>query len=346
MIVTTRLHLAALALLLGATVGCNLILGTEPPLPLGTGGSAASTGTSGGCSIGGAPTMGPPPCGDAEWTHWNPTAPHDYTTKQGCDGTTYVIDALTRLAWQTPAPPDKSAVTWADADAYCKGLTWGGFQGWRLPTLVELASLTLYEQASPSLDTTAFPDAKGGDFWTGTDSDYFSNSVYIVSQDDGHIDSRKAENMVTASVQCVRDLKPAADTSCVRYTLVDGDEAVQDQETGLIWQREQSIGTKMWKNEQAQYEAKDACAALTLAGRTWRLPKVSELVTLLAITATNNPSGLDPQFFGNDQPEPGDYYWTATAQVGNTNHAWGVDMTTFVTVSVLNTNENYVRCVR
>src|SRR5262249_40068144 len=38
-IVTTRLGLAAVAALLGATAGCNLILGTTPPLPLGTGGT-------------------------------------------------------------------------------------------------------------------------------------------------------------------------------------------------------------------------------------------------------------------------------------------------------------------
>src|SRR4051794_2155037 len=100
--VTTRLGLATVAALLGAGAGCNQILGTTPPLPFGEG--------------------GPTPCGDAEWTHWHPTATHVYDTTDGESGEGYVTDGLTGLAWQTPTRSSESDVTWDHANAYCEAL--------------------------------------------------------------------------------------------------------------------------------------------------------------------------------------------------------------------------------
>jgi hypothetical protein len=324
-IVTTRLGLAALAALLGATAGCNLILGTTPPLPLATGGLGA----------GGTGTGGPTPCGDADWTHWNPTASHTYDTTQGPDGKSYVTDALTGLAWQAPAPDSTSAVTWDAARAYCEGITWGGLQGYRLPTMVELASLTRYDLPPPSLDPVAFPGAAGGDFWTSTAAAAFAGEVFVVSHGEGRILSRKTSD--TAVAWCVHDLKPAPDTGCVRYAFADAQQSVRDVETGLVWQRAQSSGMTSWA------DAKAACTALAIGGQAWRLPEISELVSLLDLTGSS-PSGLDPQFFGG---EPGDFYWTATveAMAPHTN-AWDVYTATDVTIPALNTQPYYVRCVR
>jgi hypothetical protein len=325
-IVTTRLDFATLAALLGVTAGCNLILGTEPPLPIGTGGGGMGGGGTGGVG------SGPAPCGDAEWTHWDPAATHTYDRRQGLDGKSIVVDALTGLAWQSP--PGTSAVTWEEASAFCAELSWGGLEGYRLPTVVELASLTRYDLPAPALDPTAFPDTTGGEFWTGTPAS--ASSAFVISHGDGHIGSRTKG--ATAGVWCVRDLKPAADASCTRYAFADGEDSVRDVETGLVWQRAQSIGTKEWA------AAKAACAALPLAGQTWRLPEVSELITLLDFTG-NSPSGLDPQFF--DPGEPAERYWSATADVNApTTNAWRVNMESFATMRSLNTEEFRVRCVR
>jgi hypothetical protein len=313
-IATTRLGLAAIASLLGAAAGCNLILGTTPPLP--------------------PETSDATPCGDAEWTHWSPTGDHTYETHQGADGNSYVTDALTGLAWPVPAPGSASAVTWDAAGAYCEGLAWGDLQGYRLPTLVELESLTRYELQQPALDLPGA--AADGDFWTSTSSAMFDGSKFMVSYGDGRIGTKMT--IATAGAWCVHDLKPAPDTGCVRYVLTDSDQAVRDVETGLVWQRAQSNGMQSWA------DAGPACAALGIGSQPWRVPQVSELVTLFDVTATN-PSGLDPQFFGTG--EPGDYYWTATPQaIGGNSGAWNVDMSTGVTSPGLSSQPFSVRCVR
>lgn len=204
--VTTRLGLAAMAALLGATSGCNLILGTTPPLPLGTGGGSGGGGSSSA------------PCGDADWTHWSPTASHTYETTQGPGGESYVSEALTGLDWQTPPSGSASAVTWTDASSYCEGLSWGGLQGYRLPTLVELVSLTHYDEAPPALDLTAFPGVMG-DFWTSTTATAFDGEAFVVTYGDGRVGTRMTSG--TAVAWCVHDRKPAPDTGCVRYTFAD-----------------------------------------------------------------------------------------------------------------------------
>ncbi len=331
-IATIRLGLPALAALLGATAGCNLILGTTPPLPLGTGGSGAC-----GTGAGGTGTSWPTPCGDADWTHWSPTATHTYSTTVGPDGNSYVTDALTGLAWQTPAPSSMSAVTWDQANAYCNGLTWGGLQGYRLPTMVELASLTRYDLPPVSLDPNAFPGAVGGDFWTSTAATSFGpGTMFVLSYGDGRIGAKAT--IKTNGAWCVHDLKPAPDMGCTRYTFADGTDAVRDSETGLVWQRVQSSGMQTWA------DAGTACATLTIGGDKWRLPKVSELITVLD-PAASTPSGLDPDYFSTN--EPGDYYWTATAQaIGAGSGAWNVDTSTGETAPGLNSQQFYVRCVR
>ncbi|APR80828.1 Hypothetical protein A7982_06175 [Minicystis rosea] len=317
MIVRTLLHVAAIAALLGVATGCNLILGTEPPLPLGTGGA------------------GNAPCGDAEWTHWDPAAKHTYDRRQGPDGKFIVVDALTGLAWQTPG--DQVAFTYDQAKGHCNTLAWGGLEGYRLPTMVELASLTRYDLAAPSLDPTAFPGEPEGDYWTSSFSNEFDGQACYVSLGDGRIQTRQIETNLTAGVRCVKDLKPAADAGCVRYASADGGEAVRDIETGLVWQRAAVIGTKKWA------DAEIACATLQLADKTWRLPKVYELITLLDVAA-NSKSGLDPQFF--PVKEIGDYYWSATPAVGADNEVWGVNPATFYAEPRPSSQQLYVRCVR
>lgn len=318
---TTRLDLATLAALLGVAAGCNQILGTEPPLTSGTGG----TGGSG----------GPAPCGDAEWTHWDPAATHTYDRRQGHDGKSIVVDALTGLAWQSPG--DQTEFTFDQAKAHCKSLAWGGLEGYRLPTMVELASLTRYDLKALALDPAAFVGEPGGDYWTTTLSNELEGQASYVSHGDGRIRTRQTQTNLTAGARCVKDLKPAADASCERYAFADGEQAVRDIETGLVWQRAALIGTKTWA------EAKTACETLKLAGQTWRLPHVWELITLLDVTA-NSKSGLDPQFF--PVKELGDYYWSATPAAGSNNNAWNVNTANFYTEPGLNSQELYVRCVR
>lgn len=320
--VTTRLGLATLAALLGISPGCNLILGTTPPLPFGTGG----------CEVGS--TSWPTPCGSAEQTHWSPAATHVYDTSTCSGGESYVTDELTGLAWQMP--PSTDIFKWDDARDHCEGLSWGGLQGYRLPTLAELASLTRYDQAAPALDSGAFPGVTG-DYWTGTAAPGSGDSMFVVSHGNGSIDSNT--KIGTAGAWCVRDLKPAPDTACERYSLTDGGQSVRDGETGLVWQRSATQnGMVDWAH------APQACGSVKIGGYTWRVPEVSELVSLIYVTG-DSPSGLDPKFFLSD--EPVGYFWTATADVSSSQNAWTVNTEQPAAASVgVKSDATNVRCVR
>ena len=57
-----------------------------------------------------------------------------YTASNGV-----VTDGVTELLWQQTV--SGSGYTWAEAKAYCSGLSLGGFTGWRVPNLWELYSI-------------------------------------------------------------------------------------------------------------------------------------------------------------------------------------------------------------
>ena len=59
-----------------------------------------------------------------------------------------------------------------------------------------------------------------------------------------------------------------------------GDGTVQDKVTGLLWQKAIDATTQklVWQ------DAKSYCAALPLAGHTWRLPTRIELLSIVDFT--------------------------------------------------------------
>jgi len=73
----------------------------------------------------------------------------------GADGT--VRDEVRRLTWQRA--DDGVQRTWADALAYCEGLTLGGADDWRLPNAKELQSLVDYSRAPAVTGTAAIDPA-------------------------------------------------------------------------------------------------------------------------------------------------------------------------------------------
>jgi hypothetical protein len=105
-----------------------------------------------------------------------------------------------------------------------------------------------------------------------------------------------------------------------RFTLVLGDAAVLDNETGLVWQRNAAtLGGRRWSL------AQPACVQAVIGARFgWRMPTVAELMSLLDPTAgpPRLPPGhpfLLPAAVG-DSP-----YWTQTQYSGGTTY-WFVDV--------------------
>ena len=79
------------------------------------------------------------------------------------DGT--VSDNRTGLIWQQGEP---GAMTWGSALTYCEALPLAGSTDWRLPNIKELESLVDETRSQPPIDTTKFPGALVGRYWSST----------------------------------------------------------------------------------------------------------------------------------------------------------------------------------
>jgi hypothetical protein len=100
-------------------------------------------------------------CADPNWAQWPVTQTENYTD----NGDMTVTDNGTALVWQQTV---SGKYTLAAAIAYCGGLNLGGYQDWRLPSIVELISLVDMNPAGGTINTTYFPSAPFANFWSAT----------------------------------------------------------------------------------------------------------------------------------------------------------------------------------
>jgi len=247
-----------------------------------------------------------------------------------------VTDTITGLVWQR----DTSGYTWAEAKAYCAGLTLGGFSDWRLPAVMELRTIVDFTRILPSIDLTGFPNAPTGVFWTSSPYAYSSGNAWLVDFNYGLSDNIGVGN--GDAVRCVRGSR-CYPTS--RFVVLAGG-LVQDSLTDLVWQQDGSgtgcsgsgTLTCTWAEAQAY------CAGLTLAGLSgWRLPTVKELSSLVDFTVALGLPINQTAFPNTTLPSR---FWTSSsAFLPGT--VWDVDFvgggrSSFDDVG----NQNGVRCVR
>lgn len=93
-----------------------------------------------------------------------------------------VTDNLTGLMWAQDANLANGTKLWADALAYCNGLTLGGHTDWRLPNVKELFSLIDFAFFEPALsDDEGTVKWSEGDAFTGVQSNvYWSSTTYAL----------------------------------------------------------------------------------------------------------------------------------------------------------------------
>lgn len=133
---------------------------------------------------------------------------------------------------------------------------------------------------------------------------------------------------------------PTGQQGASRFVVLEAfnNEAVLDNETGLVWETIPARARTVWKN------AAGICAKKTVGGKKgWRLPVVKELATLADHTIYPPPA-LPPghpfsniEFFG---------YWTATEHEDYTMSAWDVNFDYGLVGNDFKTNTNFVWCVR
>jgi hypothetical protein len=125
------------------------------------------------------------------------------------DGLT-VVDKITGLIWQRDglglrggcSGDGNLTCNWAEAQAYCAGLSLGGLSGWRLPAVMELRTIVDYTRVSPAIDQRAFPSTPSEWYWTSSPSAGSSGYAWYVYFDSGYSLCNGVGNYYR--VRCVR----------------------------------------------------------------------------------------------------------------------------------------------
>ena len=144
-------------------------------------------------------------CSSLDWSQWPPPpdAPADATYVVMTDPTSAndtVLDTVTGLVWQRDI---RSSSTWAGAATYCDGLVLAGQADWRLPRLIELASIVDYGHVSPAINPMVFPYLVGNQLtWSSSPAAWDPDLAWVV---DFGLGTTSGE-LITAThrVRCVR----------------------------------------------------------------------------------------------------------------------------------------------
>ena len=244
------------------------------------------------------------------------------------DGT--ITDTDTGLIWEEAT---SGPMTWEEALSYCEGQ-----DGWRLPTLKELDSITDLTVFGPAINTFHFEDTESDNYWTATTYDGERTRAWVMNFNQG--DDGTLDKLSTAYVRAV---KGGAITPQPPGPYTDnGNGTITDSRTGLVWQKltdqdEPGIPlTTTWQ------EALARCDVMTLGGQTdWRLPTLKELDSITDL-AVFNPS-IDTRFFPDTQS---DSYWTATTDDGTRTKAWVMNFNNGDDGTLDKLSTAYIRAVR
>jgi hypothetical protein len=169
----------------------------------------------------------------------------------------------------------------------------------------------------------------------------------------------------TGQTMCYQSVSPYGEISCagtgqdgaydinpMSFTVIgSSNDMVQDNNTGLIWQRQDDGNFYNWFQASGTYQenynpsSQDVCGELTTGGYSdWRLPTKKELMSIVDYSIPYPSPTINPIFTNTKQS----YYWSSTTYAGNPYSAWRVY---FGYVGVDNYYKSYyrsmyVRCVR
>lgn len=264
---------------------------------------------------------------DADFEYYAPSY------KDNGDGT--ITDNNTGLMWQKT---DGGEMTFENAAAFCKSLTLGGHNDWRLPLSHELFNLNNFDNVNPALNTAIFTKTLAEYWWTSDLRADLSTNVWVVNAGGGIGAHPKSETISAGGakrfhIRAVRNPKLAT-LPAVHFS-DNGNGTITDNYTGLIWQKTQSGSTLTWE------EALVYATGLSLAGKSdWRIPNIKELQSL------NDEKLAKPSFNKTFFPNIlSGNFWSSTSQVNSPTRAWDINVDYGIVSYTEKTVKENVLCV-
>ena len=245
-----------------------------------------------------------------------------------------VRDNITGLIWEVKTDHDdihntSDTYTWQGAqDNFIVQLNednFGGYSDWRLPTIKELFTLVHKGEYHPAVNQEYFPNIQFSTTYPPPSLVYWSSTEYVRGSDrawflnfrDGDIfyDGRSYDFPGHKDHQ---NYVLAVRGGQYNSSLVDNhDGTVTDTATGLIWQQNEPTDTDGNPMSMTWDEALAYCEGLDLAGRSWRLPNINELQSIVDYRIFD-PS-VETSFFPDILSES---YWSSTTFARDPNIAW------------------------
>ncbi|MFA6807734.1 MAG: DUF1566 domain-containing protein [Eubacteriales bacterium] len=232
------------------------------------------------------------------------------------NGDQTVTDKKTGLIWQKGEVFD---VSLEQATQAPDGLSIGGFNDWRMPTMLELLSIV-----DTSLNKPPFNDILGLTeteyFWSSESTPGVTDKAWVLNAGGGTGDkpineSRAAGGEKIYSLKCVRGNWEVKSPRFVD----NGDKTVSDYLLKLVWQQSNKSGLSL-------SEAKSYIDKLNENGSySWRLPTMPELA-MLCDRSLSSPA-VDQEYFSSISS---DKYWTSSA-LSSGGRQWYVDLSNGMT---------------
>ena len=229
-----------------------------------------------------------------------------------------VRDNVTGLIWEVKTDDgsiqDKdNEYTWNDAmSVFIPGLNaerLGGHSDWRLPTLVELASIANLGRLGPAIDKSYFSNTVSSYYWSSTTYAGHEGYAWLVGFDygyDGSDDNKSSSRYVRA----VR----GGQVRSFDHLVINDDDTATDTQTGLMWQRATLDIEMDWDIALAH------CNGLSLGGYDdWRLPTREELRSI--VDYDKYKPAIDESYFPNTVSSD---YWSSTTGADYEDYAWFV----------------------
>jgi hypothetical protein len=255
---------------------------------------------------------------DPEWAMWpmpniqgsGLPNPARYTNLGGG----VIRDEVTGLVW---TKPPKASGDFQTAQDECKMLG----EGFRLPSMIELASLAGTRSASPLF--SRFLGSHVSSSTVVTEPTHAWNA--LLDEGSSYLFAKDSRQQIACVRDGITNAEPHYET-----TTFDGLAVVKDNWTGLAWEQAGAPATVTFS------EAQQYCVGL---GTGWRTPSMKELQTL--VYRRRSGPAIDPTYFPDTPP---DWFWSSTmisASIG-----FGVRFDVGIANTHASTETSYVRCVR